>query len=155
VTSPTGPQLAVAEAWRAPAVVEAQQATVAAEAWPEAEVQPAAPVVVALPAASAMESRSAPAAAETRLDAAVMAPRQEPATAEAWPEAVSAVQQEPSLAGSSQATAVEIPDDDTPPPGWDQWASLPTPGPEPQAGMLARLPQMLEPTDRTSFPPGC
>jgi hypothetical protein len=26
---------------------------------------------------------------------------------------------------------VEIPDDDVPPPGWDQWASLPTPAPEP------------------------
>jgi hypothetical protein len=47
------------------------------------------------------------------------------------------VQQEPALAGSSQATAVEIPDDDIPPPGWDQWASLPTPAPEPQAGALA------------------
>jgi hypothetical protein len=34
------------------------------------------------------------------------------------------VQQEPALAGSSQAAAVEIPDDDAPPPGWDQWASL-------------------------------
>jgi hypothetical protein len=40
-------------------------------------------------------------------------------------------QQEPALAGSSQATVVEIPDDDVPPPGWDQWASLPTPAPEP------------------------
>jgi hypothetical protein len=34
--------------------------------------------------------------------------------------------------------AVEIPDDDAPPPGWDQWASLPTPAPEPQAGALVR-----------------
>jgi hypothetical protein len=41
------------------------------------------------------------------------------------------VQQEPALAASSQATAVEIPDDDVPPPGWDQWASLPTPALEP------------------------
>jgi hypothetical protein len=47
-------------------------------------------------------------------------------------------QQEPALAGSSQTTAVEIPDDDVPLPGWDQWASLPTPAPEPQAGALAR-----------------
>jgi hypothetical protein len=31
---------------------------------------------------------------------------------------------------------VEIPDDDTPPPGWDQWGSLPTPAPDPQAGAL-------------------
>jgi hypothetical protein len=29
------------------------------------------------------------------------------------------VQQEPALTGSSQATAVEIPDDDVRPPGWD------------------------------------
>jgi hypothetical protein len=29
-------------------------------------------------------------------------------------------QQESALAGSSQATAVEIPDDDVPPPEWDQ-----------------------------------
>jgi hypothetical protein len=48
------------------------------------------------------------------------------------------VQQEPALAGSSQATAVEIPDDDVPPPGWDQWAGLPTPAPEPRAGALVR-----------------
>jgi hypothetical protein len=48
------------------------------------------------------------------------------------------VQQGPALAGSSQATAVEIPDDDVPPPGWDQWASLPTPALEPQAGALVR-----------------
>jgi hypothetical protein len=34
--------------------------------------------------------------------------------------------------------AVEIPDDDVPPPGWDQWASLPMPAPEPQAGALVR-----------------
>jgi hypothetical protein len=34
-------------------------------------------------------------------------------------------------------TAVEIPNDDVPPPGWDQWASLPTPASEPQAGALA------------------
>jgi hypothetical protein len=45
-------------------------------------------------------------------------------------------QQEPALAGSSPATVVEIPDDDAPPPGWDQWASLPMSAPEPQAGAL-------------------
>jgi hypothetical protein len=32
--------------------------------------------------------------------------------------------------------AVEIPDDDAPPPGWDQWVNLPMPAPEPQAGVL-------------------
>jgi hypothetical protein len=77
---------------------------------------------VALPASSAAEARPAPAAAET------------------LPEAeVAALQQEPALAGSSQATAVEIPDDDAPPPGWGQWGSLPAPAPEPQAGALVRL----------------
>jgi hypothetical protein len=53
-------------------------------------------------------------------------------------EVVVEAQQEPALVGSSQATTVEIPDDDAPPPGWDQWASLPTPTPEPQAGALVR-----------------
>jgi hypothetical protein len=90
-----------------------------------------------------MESRPAPAAAETRLEAAALAPQQEPAAAEARSgvvaEAVAAaLQQEPALAGSSRAMAVEIPDDDAPPPWWDQWASLPTPAPEPQARALVR-----------------
>jgi hypothetical protein len=57
---------------------------------------------------------------------------------EARSEVVVEARHEPALAGSSQATAVEIPDDDVPPPGWDQWASLPTPAPEPQAGELVR-----------------
>jgi hypothetical protein len=35
--------------------------------------------------------------------------------------------------------AVEIPDDDAPPPGWDQWVNLPMPSPEPQEeGALVR-----------------
>jgi hypothetical protein len=33
---------------------------------------------------------------------------------------------------------VEIPDDDSPPPGWDQWVSFPTLSPEPQEGALVR-----------------
>jgi hypothetical protein len=46
---------------------------------------------------------------------------------------------EPVLAGSSQAVAVEIPNDDSPPPGWDQWASFPTSSPESQEeGALVR-----------------
>jgi hypothetical protein len=32
--------------------------------------------------------------------------------------------------------AVEILDDDAPPPGWDQWVNLPMPSPESQAGAL-------------------
>jgi hypothetical protein len=39
---------------------------------------------------------------------------------------------------SPRAAAVEIPDDDVPPPGWDQWASLPTSALEPPAGALVR-----------------
>jgi hypothetical protein len=113
--------------------VEVQQATTAAEMRPEAEAQPAVPVVVALPAAYAVDSHSAPAATEVRLEAAAAAPQQEPAATE-----VAVARQEPALAGSSQATAVEIPDDDVPPPGWDQWASLPTSAPKPQAGALVR-----------------
>jgi hypothetical protein len=69
---------------------------------------------------------------------AVAAPQQEPAAAGARSEAAVVVQQEPALADNSQATMVEIPDDDVPPPGWDQWASLPTPAPEAQAGALVR-----------------
>jgi hypothetical protein len=110
----------------------------ATEARPEAEVEPAAPVVVASPAASAVESRSAPAAAETRLEAAAVALQHEPAATEAWSEVVVGALQEPALAGSSQAMAVEIPDDDVPPPGWDQFVNLPMPAPEPQAGALVR-----------------
>jgi hypothetical protein len=35
--------------------------------------------------------------------------------------------------------AVEIPDDDSPPPGWDQWVNFPMPSPEPQEeGALVR-----------------
>jgi hypothetical protein len=33
---------------------------------------------------------------------------------------------------------VKIPDDDSPPPGWDQWVSFPTLSPESQKGALVR-----------------
>jgi hypothetical protein len=33
---------------------------------------------------------------------------------------------------------VEIPDDDSPPPGWDQWVSFPTPSSKSQEGALVR-----------------
>jgi hypothetical protein len=79
-----------------------------------------------------------PASAEVQPETVVAAPQQEPAAAVARTEAATVVQHGPALAGSSQATAVEIPDDDVPPPGWDQWASLPTPAPELQAGALVR-----------------
>jgi hypothetical protein len=119
-------------------VEEAQRTAVAAEARPEAEAQPAALVAAALPTASAVEGHPAPAAAETRPEAVAAAPQREIAAAEAWLEAAVGTQQEPALAGSSRAVAVEIPDDDSPPPGWDQWVNLPMPSPESQEGVLVR-----------------
>jgi hypothetical protein len=112
--------------------VEAQQATAVAGARPEVEVQPAAPVAVTLPAATAVEGHPAPATAGTRPEAAVAAPQQEPAATEVRPKAAVGAQPEPAFVGSSQAMAVEIPDDDSPPPGWDQWVNFPVPSPEPQ-----------------------
>jgi hypothetical protein len=121
VASPSEPQPTAAEEWRAPVVVEAQRAAVAAEARPKAEAQPAAPVAAGLPAASVVEGHPVPAAAETWPEAVAVVPQQEPATAEARSDATVGAQQEPALACSSRAMAVEIPDDDAPPPGWDQW----------------------------------
>jgi hypothetical protein len=42
----------------------------------------------------------------------------------------------PAPVSGSQATVAEVSDDDTPPPGWDQWGSLPTPALEPPVGVL-------------------
>jgi hypothetical protein len=42
----------------------------------------------------------------------------------------------PAPVDGSQAVVVEVPDDDTPPPGWDQWGSLPAPAPELPVGAL-------------------
>jgi hypothetical protein len=42
----------------------------------------------------------------------------------------------PAAAGSPRAVVVEIPDEDVPPPGWDQWASPPASAPEAPAGAL-------------------
>jgi hypothetical protein len=41
-------------------------------------------------------------------------------------------------AGGSRAVVVEIPDDDSPPPGWDHWVSFPTLSLESQDGALVR-----------------
>jgi hypothetical protein len=46
--------------------------------------------------------------------------------------------QGPAPAGGSRVVVVEIPDDDSPPPGWDQWASFPTPSLESQERTLVR-----------------
>jgi hypothetical protein len=42
----------------------------------------------------------------------------------------------PAPINDSQAAVVEIPDNDVPPPGWDQWVSLPASAPEASAGAL-------------------
>jgi hypothetical protein len=42
----------------------------------------------------------------------------------------------PAAVGSPRAVVVEIPDDDVPPPGWDQWASPPASAPEASTGAL-------------------
>jgi hypothetical protein len=42
----------------------------------------------------------------------------------------------PAPAGNPRTAVVEIPDDDVPPPGWDQWVSLPASAPEASAGAL-------------------
>jgi hypothetical protein len=42
----------------------------------------------------------------------------------------------PAPVSGNQAAVVEILDNDTPPPGWDQWGSLPAPAPEPPTGVL-------------------
>jgi hypothetical protein len=57
---------------------------------------------------------------------------------EAQVEAPAEAAQGPAPAGGSRAAVVEIPDDDSPPPGWDQWASFPTLSPESQEGALVR-----------------
>jgi hypothetical protein len=67
-----------------------------------------------------------------------VAPRQAPAATEAQVEAPVEATQGPAPAGGSRAVVVEIPDDHSPPPGWDQWASFPTPSPESQEGTLVR-----------------
>jgi hypothetical protein len=43
----------------------------------------------------------------------------------------------PAPVGDSQAVVVEIPDEDVPLPGWDQWVNLPAPAPELPTGALA------------------
>jgi hypothetical protein len=42
----------------------------------------------------------------------------------------------PAPVSGSQAVVVEVLDNDTPPPGWDQWGSLPAPALEPPVGVL-------------------
>jgi hypothetical protein len=83
------------------------------------EAQQVAPVV---------EPRQPPTAAEPQQAVMVMAATT--AVAVAAPSTLSA----PAVVDSPQAEVVEIPDDDVPPPGWEQWASLPASVPEASAG---------------------
>jgi hypothetical protein len=50
--------------------------------------------------------------------------------------AASTVPLAPAPAAGDWIAAVEIPDDDAPPPGWGQWENWPAPAPEPAAGVL-------------------
>jgi hypothetical protein len=71
--------------------------------------------------------------------AAVVEPQQvAAATTATMTTVVSVPSISPALAPISggQAAVVKVPDDDTPPPGWDQWGSLPAPAPEPPVGAL-------------------
>jgi hypothetical protein len=119
LVSPTTPQPAAVEERQAPVVVEAQ---------------PAVSVAAAPPVAPAVEGHPVPAIAETRPEAAAAVPREEPVATEARVEP----QQGPAPAGDSRAVVVEIPDGDSPPPGWDQWASFATPSSESPEGALVR-----------------
>jgi hypothetical protein len=56
---------------------------------------------------------------EALAEAEVAAPPQELAAVVVQPETAAVEQQGPALASTSQETAVEIPDDDVPLPGWD------------------------------------
>jgi hypothetical protein len=76
--------------------------------------------------------------AGARPEAVAAAPRREPAATEAQAEASTEVTQGPGPAGGSRAVVVEIQDDDSPLPGWDQWVIFPTLSLEFQDGALVR-----------------
>jgi hypothetical protein len=66
-----------------------------------------------------------------------MALRRAPAATETQVEVPAEAAQAAAPAGDLQAEVVEV-SDDSPPPGWNQWASWPTNSPEPQEGALVR-----------------
>jgi hypothetical protein len=91
------------------------------------------------PAVAAMELLQAATAAETRQAATAAEPRQAATVTTATTATVVAVPSTPpapAAAGNPRAVVVEVPDDDVPPPGWDQWASLPASAPEASTGAL-------------------
>jgi hypothetical protein len=117
-----------------PAVAAVTEVRSAAPAAAEAEqVQPAVAPMVAIE-----EGGRAPVVMEARPEAMAMAPCQAPVAMEAQVEAPAEAAQGSVPAGSSRAAVVEIQDDDSPPPGWDQWVSFPTLSPESQEGALVR-----------------
>jgi hypothetical protein len=90
-------------------------------------------------AVAATEPLRATTAAETQQAVTVAEPRQvATVTAATTATAVTAPSTPPAPAatGSPRAAVVEVPDDDVPPPGWDQWASLPASAPEASTGVL-------------------
>jgi hypothetical protein len=129
---PAAAQPSVLEERRAPVVAEAQPAAAAvvemqpavATATEARSVAPAAEE--AERAAAAEEGGRAPVVAEARPEAVVAASRQAPVATEAQVEAPAEVAQGPAPASGSRAVVVEVPDDDSLPPGWDQWVSFPT-----------------------------
>jgi hypothetical protein len=73
--------------------------------------------------ATAVEPQQVVAALTAAMTTAVTAPSIPPA---------------PTPVSGSQTAVVEIPDDDTPPPGWDQWGNLLAPAPEPPGVLVMR-----------------
>jgi hypothetical protein len=86
-----------------------------------AEVQQAATVAGPRQPATGTEPQQAPSVMTATTAVAVAAPPTSPA---------------PAAAGSPIAAVVEIPDDNVPPPGWDQWVSPPASALEPPTGAL-------------------
>jgi hypothetical protein len=85
-----------------------------------------------------VQPMAAPVVAEAQPEVVAAAPHQAPAATEAQVEAPVEAAQAPAPASGPRAEVVEVPNDDSPPPGWDQWASFPTRSPEPQEGALVR-----------------
>jgi hypothetical protein len=76
--------------------------------------------------------------AAARPKAMAAALRQAAMVAEAQVEAPVEAVQGPTPGSGSRAVVVEVPDDDSPPPGWDQWVNFPTLSLESQEGALVR-----------------
>jgi hypothetical protein len=127
---PAAAQPEVAGGRPAPVATEAQAAAVAT-----VEVPPA--VAATTEEAERAQPAGAPADVAARTVVAATAPRRAPVVAEAQVEAPAEAAQVAPPAGGPQAEVVEL-SDDSPPPGWNQWASWPANSPEPQEGALVK-----------------